>query len=104
MSHSSDMAARGRIGGLVRAARYPAQELTEKARDTFRSSFEQQADPEGVLEPHERARRADLLRRAHMARIARLSAVARRKKAAPAPGRFAEAAREGGHGSVHPTD
>jgi hypothetical protein len=37
-------------------------------------------DPEGVLDPHERAVRAEAARRAHFLRLAFLSAKARRAK------------------------
>lgn len=46
------------------------------------SKFEREVDPDGVLDPAERARRADSARKAHFARLAFLSAQARRKKVA----------------------
>jgi len=55
---------------------------TEKARAAFRSSFEDQVDPERKLPPAERARRAEHLRGAHYARLALASARARRARAA----------------------
>lgn len=81
-SSKSLQAVRGRIGGLVKASKYPASELTSAARQTFLRKFEQQVDPDGVLPPEERARRAEAARRAHFARLALLSAKARRQKAA----------------------
>jgi hypothetical protein len=51
---------------------------TEPARQGLRAKFEREADPEGVLDPAERARRADALMTAHMLRLARASAQARR--------------------------
>lgn len=69
----------GRIGGLTKASRYSAQELTAPAREGFLARFEREADPDGVLSPEERSRRAEALRRAHMARLALKSAQARRK-------------------------
>ena len=56
---------------------------TAPARRGLRAKFEQQADPDHVLPPHERARRADLLMRAHMLRMARRSADARRRRSQP---------------------
>lgn len=76
------MALRGRIGGHVTHSRYDSHEITAKARSTYRASFEAIADPDGVLPPEERARRADHLRRAHYATLALKSAVARRAGAA----------------------
>ena len=55
---------------------------TAPARQAFRNKFEIQVDPDGVLDPTERARRAESARSAHMARLAFLSAQARRRKKA----------------------
>lgn len=43
---------------------------TAKARQAFMDRFEREADPEGTLQPDERARRGALLKRAHFARLA----------------------------------
>ena len=56
---------------------------TIKAREAFASRFDQQVDPEGLLDPVERARRADHARRAYMTGLALRSARARRR---PRPG------------------
>ena len=77
-----DMALRGRVGGLVRASRYGAEELTGKARRAFRDSFLDRVDPQHLLPPDERERRADALRRAHYATLARKSALSRGRKRA----------------------
>lgn len=42
---------------------------TENARRGFRRKFELQVDPDGVLDPDERERRADHAMKAHMARL-----------------------------------
>lgn len=55
---------------------------TEPARRGLRARFEREADPDGVLDVGERARRADALFTAHMLRLARASAMARRKRRA----------------------
>lgn len=52
---------------------------TAKARAAMLAKFEQQADPEGVLLPAERARRAEHLRKAHFQRLALKSAQSRRR-------------------------
>ncbi|HET9255759.1 MAG TPA: hypothetical protein VFO16_11215 [Pseudonocardiaceae bacterium] len=44
--------------------------------------FEREADPDGVLEPAERARRAQAARRAHMQRLALASSKARHARKA----------------------
>jgi hypothetical protein len=43
------------------------------------AKFEREVDPENILDPAERARRAEYKRRAHMQRLALKSAQARRK-------------------------
>jgi hypothetical protein len=59
---------------------------TAAARKAFADHFENEVDPDGVLSPSERARRAESARRAHMYRMALRSAQVRqaraRKKAA----------------------
>lgn len=52
---------------------------TAAARKAAHDRFARQVDPEGVLPPDERARRADSARRAHFSRLAMLSARARRR-------------------------
>lgn len=44
------------------------------------SKFEREVDPEGILPPAERARRAESARKAHFARLAFKSAQARRQR------------------------
>src|SRR3954466_6447626 len=56
---------------------------TEPARRGLRARFERDADPDGVLDAAERARRADALFAAHMLRLARASAKARRSRRLP---------------------
>ena len=77
-----------RIGGLIRAAKYGGTEATRAPRAAFLAGFEARADPESVLDPAERHKRARLLLRAHMAKLALESAKvrAKRKKAAKEPG------------------
>jgi len=50
---------------------------TKPARTAFLSRFERQVDPDGVLPPQERARRAEHARRAYMTGLALRSAQAR---------------------------
>jgi hypothetical protein len=53
---------------------------TEPGRRTFMESFERQVDPDRVMDPVERARRAEHLRKAHFARMALRSAQVRRAR------------------------
>jgi hypothetical protein len=51
---------------------------TAPARAAFLDSFETQVDPDGVLDPADRARRAEHARKAHLTRMALKSAQTRR--------------------------
>ena len=81
-----EAALRGRIGALVLHSRRDPRETTAKARAAFLARFERQVDPEGVLAPDERRRRAKYARRAHYARLALASARARSKGRGPRNG------------------
>ena len=70
-----DRAVIARIAAAERWARTPDRRAaTEPARRGLRARFEREADPEGLLDASERARRADALLCAHMLRLARASA------------------------------
>jgi len=58
---------------------------TQAARDGFYARFERQVDPEGLLPPEERQRRAAHLRKAYMLRLSLASARARRRNAPECP-------------------
>jgi hypothetical protein len=51
---------------------------TRPAREAFLRRFEREVDPDGVLSPAERGRRAQHALRAHMLRLAKQSVAARR--------------------------
>jgi hypothetical protein len=70
---------RARLAAYAQHGRRDPQEATAKARQAFLAKFEREADPDGVLSPEERRRRAESLRRAHFARLALASVKARRK-------------------------
>jgi hypothetical protein len=70
---------RARLAAHALHGKRDRQETTAKARAAFLAKFERDADPEGVLPPEERRRRAESLRRAHFARLALASVKARRK-------------------------
>lgn len=55
---------------------------TAAARQAARDRFEKLVDPEGTLDPAERAKRAESARKAHFTRMALRSAQARRARAA----------------------
>lgn len=56
---------------------------TEPARRASLAAFDRQADPDGVLSPEERSRRAEHLRKAHYQRMALASAKARARRSVP---------------------
>jgi hypothetical protein len=72
---------RARIAAFSLHAQRDSRELTAPARAAFLDRFEREADPEGVLKPEERARRAKHLRRAYFLRLSLRSAQARRQRA-----------------------
>lgn len=53
---------------------------TAPAREEFLDQFERKVDPDGILAPAERAKRAEHLRKAYFARLALKSAQARRRR------------------------
>jgi len=73
-------ALRARLAAFQMHARHDARQTTAKARAAFLARFEREADPDGVLTPQERGRRAAHLRSAYFARLALASARARRSK------------------------
>ncbi len=70
----------GRIGAHSLHARYDSRQITAPARAAFLGRFEREADPDGVLSPKERARRALHLRKAYFARLALRSAQVRQRR------------------------
>jgi hypothetical protein len=60
-------------------ARNDARETTASARRAFDLRFEREVDPDGLLDPAERARRAKHAKAAYFTRLALKSAKARRK-------------------------
>ncbi len=73
----------GRIGAHRLHATHDSREITQAARDAFLRRFEDNADPDGMLPPAERQRRAQHLRRAHMAQLSLLGVAARKHMRAP---------------------
>jgi hypothetical protein len=71
-------ALRGRIGAFSLHA--AGKTTTVAARAAFMAKFEQQVDPDGLLDPDERARRAAFARRKYFAQLALASAKARRRR------------------------
>jgi hypothetical protein len=72
---------RARVAALTRWSREDPKPALELARASFDRRFEREVDPEGILAPDERARRAAAARKAYFARLALKSAKARRRRA-----------------------
>jgi hypothetical protein len=71
---------RARIGAYSLHAQRDARETTSAARAAFLSRFERDVDPDGVLAPDERARRAEAARKAYFTRLALASVRARNRR------------------------
>jgi len=61
---------RSRLAAYQLHATHDPKETTKKAREAFAARFEREVDPDGLLSPDERARRADAARRAYFTRLA----------------------------------
>ena len=70
--------ANGRLGAYVNHSRNSSFETTRAARAAFDKRFELEVDPDNLLDPAERARRALSARKAFFCRLALNSAKARR--------------------------
>ncbi len=77
----SERSARARIAALNLHSQRDPQQTTKPAREAYLSSFERAIDPQRVLPPEERARRAKRALRAHMIELALRSAAVRRRRA-----------------------
>jgi hypothetical protein len=74
----SERKLRARIGAHTVHSTHDPAELTKSARETFLANFARRVDPDEVLTPEERRRRADHLLRAHMAKLSLMAAKGRR--------------------------
>jgi hypothetical protein len=61
---------RSRIAALARWSQQDGSAGTHAARSAFLERFDRQVDPDGQLEPAERARRAEAAKREHFQRLA----------------------------------
>jgi hypothetical protein len=73
---------RARLAAYAMHARHDARQTTANGRAAFLARFDREVDPDGVLEPEERRRRAEQARRAYFTSLALASAKARRAKRA----------------------
>lgn len=77
--NSAQMSLRGRAGAYAQQAKNDTRETTAAGRSAFLKTFETRVDPDGVLEPAERQRRAMAERKKHFTLLALKSAQARSK-------------------------
>lgn len=84
---------RARLGANTLHSRRDSRELTAPGRAAFMARFEREVDPEGRLDPDERARRAEHAKKAYFTRLQLKSVMARRRKKAAVRRR---GARQGG--------
>src|SRR3954451_25018150 len=79
--NNNERALRARMAAhLLHAQVEDPAEHTAPARAAFLSRFEREVDPDGVLEPQERARRAEHAKKAYFLRLALASRKARAAK------------------------
>jgi hypothetical protein len=81
MDTPANRSQRARLAAHVLHSKVDGKAHTEPARTAFLSKFEAEVDPQGILDPAERARRAEHARKAHFLRMALKSAKARRLRA-----------------------
>ncbi len=82
MSTPTERALRARLAAHAKWAQTDPVEGTAAARKAALDRFESQVDPDRILDPTERARRAEHARKAYFLALALKSAQARRKGAA----------------------
>jgi hypothetical protein len=86
---------RARLGALTVHSRHDSRDLSSAGRAAFLRRFEREVDPDGVLDPEERTRRAEYAKKAYFTRLQLKSAVARRKNRAKKAARAARRERSG---------
>jgi hypothetical protein len=76
----SERSQRSRLAAHVKWSKQDPVAGTKAARETFLAGFEDEVDPERLLDPAERTRRALHARKAYFVRLALASARARRSR------------------------
>jgi hypothetical protein len=79
----SERSLRARLAAHTLHSRVDSTEHTKPARSAFLDRFEQEVDPDLILPPDERKRRAEQARKAYFTRLALRSAKARRQRRGP---------------------
>lgn len=76
----SERSNRARVAAFKMHSRNDSRETSRAGRDAFLARFEREVDPDGLLAPEERERRATAARRAHFAALGARSARARQER------------------------
>jgi hypothetical protein len=71
---------RARLAAYAMHARHDARRTSANGRAAFLARFEREVDPDGHLDPEDRARRAEQARRAYFARLSLAAAKSRRAR------------------------
>ncbi len=79
---NSERVLQARAAAHALHAQRDSRELTANARAAFLDRFERKVDPDRVLDPAERARRAEHARKAYFTGLALKSSRARRRRSA----------------------
>lgn len=77
----AERSVQARVAAFAMHSQHDTRETTAAARTAFRSSFERKVDPNGILEPAERRRRAEAARKSHYAKMTAASLASRRIRA-----------------------
>ena len=72
---------RAKAAANARLARTPGSEVIRPATEAWKQRFYDEVDPDRVLDPDERARRAHHAMRSHMARMSLAARKARKQRA-----------------------
>jgi hypothetical protein len=81
-STAAERSIRARLAAHALHAQRDSRETTANGRAAFLARFDREVDPDGVLEPDERHRRAEQARRAYFARLSLAAVKARQAKRA----------------------
>jgi len=83
----AELSLRARLAAYALHAQRDPRETTANGRAAFLARFDREVDPEGLLEPDERRRRAEQARRAYFARLSLAAVKARQAKRTPGANR-----------------
>lgn len=75
----SERVLRARAAAYALHARRDSKEIANHAHQGFLARFEREVDPDGILDPAERAHRAEMARKSYFTALALKSAKARRR-------------------------